>query len=1267
MRYVLYRGALYVLFLARRSLSAESSRGEIVLCREKMKVVFSPAGIHVFYDGKPLTGGKGLNASVNSSGKWPDPQQEKWELLEKRKDFLKVRLRVPHLPAGQVWDIRLDDDQCLSWRISMHIFSPAHIEEICVGVFLSAQYKTWFCNYLERDFPAFTGRWRDIYLDNVPVSLLGARRPSRTEIWPSLLMELEDMDERTFPLIRNSPAGESLRSIGVRVTRFKNCTEMSAGTYGIFSGRIELFNDDTLIDDKIEKLRRKSVDAEFEASGHTGVTRRFKILLANLPWQKDGKWGVRAGSRWPHIKSDAEKDYLPFPFFLAYAAALLRNHGFEAVLIDAPAEKMSEDEFIEKAASGNFDFLAAETSIPSFDDDLKLLRKIGELNIPVILCGPNHEIYQPLFLEENSYISYVMCGEYEFTLLDLLQSIGKNGDLSDVRGLIYRRNGGSACKNPSRGPVDVDALPWPERGSLPMGKYLDAPGEMRIPSAQIIASRGCPFRCQFCLWPQVMYQGRQYRARNFLDVADEMEFLIREKGFASVYFDDDTFNIGRERMLNLCREIRRRGLHKIQWAIMARPDLMDEKLLRNFKEAGLHAVKYGVESAVQHLVDNIGKNMDLKKAEKMIRYTRKLGIKVHLTFTLGLPGETRKTIEQTINWAVKVDPFSAQFSILTPFPGTEYYRILEHRGLLVSRDFSSYDGQHSSVIRTEHLSPEELEIAKSYAERVWQDHLRGKRGIAGDLRKFFSFLRLQGPGFACVKAARYLFYVLFRRKRYLNFDALLPFSPLLPGVVKENPRVACDPLEFLQTRRNPEAADLFLIQCPPWDISMPPLGISYLSSYLQKSGYRTKIFDLNIVLYNLVNGGSCFLWEQKNFYCWVDTGSFRDTWGRLRELTRNFVDRIMAGPPVSYIGLSVNFAGIYFARELIHLIRAKNKGVKIIVGGWGGNDPYMRGRFADDPPDVFVAGEGENVICEVLEFLSGRRQARDCPSLAHRTENVPVFECRIPVIDLDTIPLPKFEDYHLGLYRYPIIPIFGSRGCIGRCAFCNDWRLSKPFRSHSARYIFEEIKYHVEHSGITIFSFKDLLCNGDMKQLDELCDLLIASKMKISWDSQAIARQEMTYSFLCKLKKSGCSSLVYGAESFSDNVLKRMGKLFSRETIAAVLRDTSRAGIIPMVNIIVGFPGETDHDFQQTVDFIEKNRKYIKGMGAISVCLVNGGSDLDFERDKYGIVLPDDGRIRAKQWYSRDGSNTYEVRKKRAGKIIELVKHLEIRYDTCTL
>ena len=148
----------------------------------------------------------------------------------------------------------------------------------------------------------------------------------------------------------------------------------------------------------------------------------MKILLANFPWKKGRYWGVRAGSRWPHIKTAEEKKYLPYPFFMAYAAALLKREGFDVTVIDAVAEEISIHDFVHRVSAGGWGLLVAETSPPSLDNDLSILRRLPA-GLPVALCGPEINIRTPAFLEKHPGIHFVLQGEYEMTLLELVRRI----------------------------------------------------------------------------------------------------------------------------------------------------------------------------------------------------------------------------------------------------------------------------------------------------------------------------------------------------------------------------------------------------------------------------------------------------------------------------------------------------------------------------------------------------------------------------------------------------------------------------------------------------------------------------------------------------------------------------------------------------------------------------------------------------------------------------------------------------------------------------
>ena len=451
----------------------------------------------------------------------------------------------------------------------------------------------------------------------------------------------------------------------------------------------------------------------------------MKILLVNLPWEKGGKWGVRAGSRWPHLKDQTEENYLSFPFYLAYGVALLNKYGFDAHIIDAIAEKMPYESFYKKILSLKPDLLVVETSTVTLKHDMRFLSRFNA-RFPIVLCGPDIHIAKTDFLKKNNDINFVLFGEYEASLLELVQKLKDNHSLENVKGLIFRQ-GDEIIKNASRELIsDLDWLPWPERKLLPIKKYNDAPGDIPLPCASMWASRGCPFRCSFCLWPQVMYGGNKYRVRSVKNVVDEMEYLIKELGFKSVYFDDDTWNVGRTRMLNFCQELKNRDL-QIPWAIMARAELMDEELLEIMRDAGLFAVKYGIESSSQKIVDGIDKGLDLKKAEEIVKYTKYFGIRTHLTFTFGLPGETQKTIDDTIDYALFLNPTSVQFSLATPFPGTRFYDQMDKKGYILTKDTEKLDGNHSSVIRTENLTARQLQNAKKLAYTRWQQHYQLKR------------------------------------------------------------------------------------------------------------------------------------------------------------------------------------------------------------------------------------------------------------------------------------------------------------------------------------------------------------------------------------------------------------------------------------------------------------------------------------------------------------------------------------------------------------
>ncbi|MFC1709626.1 B12-binding domain-containing radical SAM protein [Candidatus Omnitrophota bacterium] len=736
-----------------------------------IKLICSAREIHIFWNGLEVTRWPGLNIGIDSLGTWTDSTKADWQIIEKKDDSLKIRIVFRDLPIIQVWSLSIKEDSGISWDVDMEIEGRLHIDEIRLIGFVNSRFKTWISDYQQGNFPRFEDNFQDLYVSDKPTSLVGARFPFEGSFLPSFVLECQDNEKNLLAVIQRSPSNLKASIVGFKRMYGETEKVSAPGNYHLFSERIGLYEDGAVLDNMIERIRCNDLNSLIKYPKQKSKKNKSqKVLLANLPWKTpENNWGVRAGSRWPHIKDRSEGNYLPFPFFLTYATSLLKKNGFEAIVVDAIAERILEDNFIEYLSSMDFDLVVIETSVPSFHYDMQFLEKISSLEIPIALCGPQPEIYNTEFLKTKKFINFVLFGEYEFTLLELVKAIsGKKRNLAHIRGLIWRDGKKKIVKNLPREPFDINLLPWPYRESLPMQEYWDLPGDIPHPSAQMIASRGCPFSCNFCLWPQLLFGGRTYRARDIMDVVDEMEHLLKVKRFKSIYFDDDTFNVGKERIIKLCDEIIKRGLNSTPWAIMAKPDLMDEQMLDKLKEAGLHAVKYGLESSSQKLLNRCGKRLDVGKAQKMIEYTKSLGIKIHLTFAFGLIGETEETLKSTIDFALQLDPQSAQFTIVTPFPGTALFDELDKKGRILTKDWSLYDGHNNCVFQPDSISPEFLEQGKQYAYRIWAEHQRKKRGFIGDVRRFFSYLRQAGALATYHKTISYLEFFALKRKKYLG-------------------------------------------------------------------------------------------------------------------------------------------------------------------------------------------------------------------------------------------------------------------------------------------------------------------------------------------------------------------------------------------------------------------------------------------------------------------------------------------------------------------
>jgi hypothetical protein len=352
-----------------------------------LRLIFNGWGVQIYWLDKQLTTNVGLNIGVNTLGMWTDSSKAQWQLIEKKKDLLKLRVSFNEIPLVQVWSIKIIQPFGFVWEIESQNTEWMHINEFRVAHLLSPEYIFWFCGYQQGNFCRFDEKqWRDFNLSQ-PSSLFTGVRFSREETnFPALLFEATDSDSQV--LIQNSSARENARLIGFNIAYSPEKCNFLAGTYQIFKVTAQIFEKTAILDSQIEHLRQKALGDSFGRNKSVGIHQYLKILLVNLPWQINENWGVRAGSRWPHIKNQSEGQYMPFPFFLAQAASLLQKNKVDVQIIDAVAQQMPEEEFMEQLLNKKIDYLVDETSIPSLSKDMEILKKIAGWGKKLFYAGP---------------------------------------------------------------------------------------------------------------------------------------------------------------------------------------------------------------------------------------------------------------------------------------------------------------------------------------------------------------------------------------------------------------------------------------------------------------------------------------------------------------------------------------------------------------------------------------------------------------------------------------------------------------------------------------------------------------------------------------------------------------------------------------------------------------------------------------------------------------------------------------------------------------
>jgi anaerobic magnesium-protoporphyrin IX monomethyl ester cyclase len=425
------------------------------------------------------------------------------------------------------------------------------------------------------------------------------------------------------------------------------------------------------------------------------------------------------------------------PFDIAYVAAVLEQQHHKVTIIDSPTEGLRNLELIDEMRyqvgltneqmSDRIRRLSPDVvgitipfsgwSAPAFE--VASTVKSVDKGIVTILDG-QHPSARPLECLKHPDIDFVVIGEKEYTISELVETLekGETNNFKHVKGVAFtQQNGEPFITEPRPLIQDLDSLPFPARHLLPMQAYFDAVkndairGVINKPWVAMITSRGCPYDCVFCSVHIVM--GKQWRFRSPTNVVDEIEQLVNTYKIKQVDFWDDNMALDKKRMANICDLIVERGLD-IEWYTPngIRADTLDMPLLTKMRASGCKKIRLAPESGVQRVVDDvIGKKQDLKAVENAIINARKLGIKVGCFFVLGLIGETKQDIEQTIQYAYKLRRLGADifhFSIATPLYGTRLYEQAKSCGYLSDRISDEALSAAEALIETPDFTPEEL-------------------------------------------------------------------------------------------------------------------------------------------------------------------------------------------------------------------------------------------------------------------------------------------------------------------------------------------------------------------------------------------------------------------------------------------------------------------------------------------------------------------------------------------------------------------------------
>lgn len=427
-----------------------------------------------------------------------------------------------------------------------------------------------------------------------------------------------------------------------------------------------------------------------------------------IPWELGGRYAT------------AVKDhYVPYPWSLGYTSSLLKNRtGHQIKTVDCQAQDFSEKDFKQLTEKNKPDVLIFDIPTITFDYCMEMIKPIKKKGKFILIAAGLHVSGIPRqVMEENPVIDFVVKNDYSLQILQFAQLNFDIKKAGKVPLLYYRRNKKIVLSKAKLKMIPFDDLPYPDREDLPPDQYHDLEVKGK-PTIHMVTSRGCPFTCSYCN-VRVFFEKGFYWKRNVKNVVDEMEYVKERFKAKQVYFDDDIMTHDQKWIEDFCIELEKRKV-KLPWTFMGDINIK-ESLIKKMVKAGACGMKFGVESINPATLINITKSwITGEKVKSFVKMAKRNGLWVHGDFIVGIPGDTKESVNEMIKFAIDLDLNTAQVYTAQPLPGTPFYFQCIKNNWLVAKTWEQYDGNYISPVSYPDFSKEEIENSLRKFKTEWE-------------------------------------------------------------------------------------------------------------------------------------------------------------------------------------------------------------------------------------------------------------------------------------------------------------------------------------------------------------------------------------------------------------------------------------------------------------------------------------------------------------------------------------------------------------------